>query len=214
MKGLLYKDIRLAWVRAKMLILAPLLCIGCAAVLPDSNSFFPLYGSFLLGMLPSTLLGLEERDGWQSYVRTLPVSGAQVVSTKYILGLLAAAAGTVATAFVLLCRAGYLPLQSRLTMLALASACSLLNSMILLPLTYRFGSQKAGIFSMIAAGVLCGTCYLFYSRQDGYLGSYADMITNRNPFALLLLGLLGGAAALYALSWRLSVAWYNKGDQK
>ena len=86
---------------------------------------------------------------------------------------------------------------------------TLLNSAVLLPLNYRFGYEKAKYVYYLSIGMLGSFMGYFVSSGDSAL----DSILPANGSLLVLVVVLAAALALYALSWRLSVAWYGKAEQ-
>ena len=86
---------------------------------------------------------------------------------------------------------------------------TLLDNIILLPLFYRFGYEKAKYVYYLSIGMLGSFMGYFVSSGDSAL----DSILPANGSLLVLVVVLAAALALYALSWRLSVAWYGKAEQ-
>lgn len=82
---------------------------------------------------------------------------------------------------------------------------TLLGNIILLPLTYRFGYEKAKYVYYLCIGMLGALMGITVSSGGILLNS----ILPANGSLLVLVVVL----ALYALSWRLSVAWYGKAEQ-
>ena len=86
---------------------------------------------------------------------------------------------------------------------------TLLGNIILLPLAYRLGYQKARYAYYLCIGLLASYMGYFVSSGDSALES----ILPAQGSLLVLVVVLAAALALYALSWRLSVAWYGKAEQ-
>ena len=87
MKGLLLKDLYMAskYCRAFLLIVVVFLAVSFFG---DDNIFFVVYPAMIAGIVPVTLISYDERDKWDLYAGTLPYTGSQLVSSKYIIGLL------------------------------------------------------------------------------------------------------------------------------
>ena len=148
-----------------------------------------------------------------------PVSYAAVflgkktlVTEKYLIGLFCAAAAVVIGGLfvtVIPLRTGTAPDKDVLSLLAGSVCAILLINGISLPLLYRFGAEKASmiyILTFVGLGALLGGggAVMDELQQNG---------TGSGPLpvplwlaAVLLLAVL----ALYAVSWRVSVAWYGK----
>ena len=85
----------------------------------------------------------------------------------------------------------------------------LLGNIILLPLTYRFGYEKAKYVYYLCIGMLGALMGITVSSGGILLNS----ILPAHSSALVGVVVLAAVLALYALSWRLSVAWYGKAEQ-
>ena len=205
MKGLLLKDVYQMWYYTRVIILAAvvMMLVGVFGMKEGSN-FFMLYGGFLLGIFPMTLLAYDQNSRFSAYSAALPVTKEQLVGSKYLIGL------------------GAMALSELLSMAALAAAqllwgtvtvqitvATLLGNMILLPLTYRFGYEKARYVYYLCIGVLA--CLMGIAVSSG--GILLNSILPAHGSLLVLVVVLAAALALYALSWRLSVAWYGKAEQ-
>lgn len=95
MKGLFYKEARSLWNFGKTYLLMLVIFLGLALYQStDSNggAVWMLYPIFFAGTLPASLIGDDEKSGWQSCCDTLPVTRRQIVTVKYITCLVTAAA--------------------------------------------------------------------------------------------------------------------------
>ena len=77
----------------------------------------------------------------------------------------------------------------------------LLMNGIMLPLYYRFGPEKARMLYMLMFAGMGAMLGGGIALMDAFSGASA---------AVLVSGLLAAALVLYAVSWRVSVAWYGK----
>lgn len=213
MKGLLLKD----WYQVRTSMKAMYLTVAFVLVIwvfsTSSAYVFPVsYAAVFLGILPINLLAYDQSVGWVEYGRTLPVSKKTLVAEKYLIGLFCAAAAVVIGGlFVTMIplRTGTAPDKDVLSLLAGSVCAILLINGISLPLLYRFGAEKASmiyILTFVGLGALLGGggAVMDELQQNG---------TGSGPLpvplwlaAVLLLAVL----ALYAVSWRVSVAWYGK----
>ena len=104
---------------------------------------------------------------------------------------------------------GTVSVQITVATLIQVAMLTLLDNIILLPLFYRFGYEKANYVYYLSIGMLGSFMGYFVSSGDSAL----DSILPANGSLLVLVVVLAAALALYALSWRLSVAWYGKAEQ-
>ena len=213
MKGLLLKDWYQVKTNMRMMYLT-VLAVLAIWMFSTSNAYvFPVsYAAIFLGILPVNLLTYDQSVGWGEYGRTLPASKKTLVAEKYLIGLFCAAAAVVIGGLfitVISLRTGTTPDKDALSLLAGSVCAILLVNGISLPLLYRFGAEKARmIYVLTFAGL---------GALLGGGGAVMDELQQNGPgsgplpvplwlAAVLLLAVL----ALYAVSWRVSVAWYGK----
>jgi len=213
MKGLLLKD----WYQVRTSMKTMYLTVAFVLVIlvfSTSNAYvFPVsYAAVFLGIMPAYLLSYDHASGWTEYSFALPLSKELQVAEKYLVGLFCAAAAVVIGGLfitVISLRTGTTPDKDALSLLAGSVCAILLINGISLPLLYRFGAEKASmiyILTFVGLGALLGGggAVMDELQQNG---------TGSGPLpvplwlaAVLLLAVL----ALYAVSWRVSVAWYGK----
>ena len=205
MKGLLLKDWYLITRYCRAFFLMDAVFIGVSLWAPESVIFLA-YPCLFSAMIPVTLYSYDEREKWSAYSAALPVSRAQYVSTKYIIGLLAVAAIFLVNVLLREAVAVFAPelAADYLPVLISASALGLLLPVVSLPLMLRFGAEKGRIVYFVFIGVICAACFIVLDR-DG-----APSVIDAAPAAPVLLCVL--ALALYAASWLLSVRLYSRRD--
>lgn len=211
MKGLLLKDWYQVRTNMKTMYLTVAFVLVIWVLSTSSAYVFPVsYAAIFLGILPVNLLTYDQSVGWVEYGRTLPVSKKTLVAEKYLIGLFCAAAAVVIGGLfvtVIPLRTGTAP--DVLSLLAGSVCAILLINGISLPLLYRFGAEKARMIYVLAFAGL--------GALLGGGGAVMDELQQNGPgsrplpvplwlAAVLLLAVL----ALYAVSWRVSVAWYGK----
>ena len=218
MKGLILKD--LYQIRASMLgmVIAVfvMLAVWCGDTTGES-AFLLNYAVFLLGIIPAFLISYEIAYGWIDYSFGLPLDKKMLVGEKYMLGLLAVAAVEALTAAAygiayFLHGVHHGPTLGFM-MVEIVVVILFVNS-IFMPLAYRFGSEKSRIvyFLLFAIyGLILGATGRMLPGSSGGMVSLAQLQNSAavTP-AKVMLVLLPIALALYAVSWRVSVAWYGK----
>lgn len=214
MKGLLLKDAYQAWYYAKMVVVAAVVMMGVGVIsMMNGANFFIVYAGFLLGMMPMTLLAYDQTSKFSEYSAALPVTKEQLVGSKYIVGLCGLVLAELFAAAALgVASLHWTAVDHALVVSTLVQVgvTTLLSSTILLPLSYRFGYEKAKYAFYLMVGLVAALMgFGMSANEDG-------LARNLLPQSISSLGLLGiavAALALYALSWRLSVAWYGKAEQ-
>lgn len=214
MKGLLLKDAYQLWYYAKIVILAAVVMMGAGVLsMMNGSNFFIVYAGFLLGMMPMTLLAYDQNSKFDEYSAALPVTKEQLVGCKYIIGLCGLVLAEIFAAAALgVAHLHWVAVDGALILSTLVQVgmTALLNSAILLPLSYRFGYEKAKYAFYVMVGLLAGLMGAGVAADED--GLTANLLPQNIPTAVLL-GVAVVVLALYALSWRLSVAWYGKAEQ-
>ena len=213
MKGLLLKDAYQAWYYAKTVIVVTVVMMGVGVIsMMNGANFFIVYAGFLLGMMPMTLLAYDQTSKFNEYSAALPATKEQLVGGKYLIGLCGMALAELLSMAALAAAQllwGTVSVQITVATLIQVAMLTLLDNIILLPLFYRFGYEKAKYVYYLSIGMLGSFMGYFVSSGDSAL----DSILPANGSLLVLVVVLAVVLALYALSWRLSVAWYGKAEQ-
>ncbi len=155
MSGLVYKDLinlKQQW-RSYLLILV---FWGGLSVMQKSPYFFGGMFAVYLSIVMLTACGYDEQSGWDKYALTMPVSRSRIVLSKYMLGLLMDVLGFVTTAIFFV--AARTPFQEMMIGQCIFQTISLVMLAILLPITFKFGVEKArtSIAVVMLAPVLIG----------------------------------------------------------
>lgn len=159
MKGLFYKEARSLWHFGKTYLLMLVIFLGLALYQSTDSSggaVWMLYPIFFAGTLPASLIGDDEKSGWQSCCDTLPVTRRQIVAAKYITCLVTAAAVCLLAVPVVLLRHDT---AAAMPFLAMMAPVGLIVPSVMLPTTYKLGATKGRVvyivMLMVMAGGLC-----------------------------------------------------------
>lgn len=205
MKGLLLKDwyMMKKYCRSYILIAAVFIAVSFFS---NDNMFFIFYPCLLCGMIPVNLLGYDERSRWMQYSGTLPYTRAQIVSGKYLIGLLAQLAMLVVTGVSQSAKmiiAGNFVFGDFAVLMLLMLIVSTLTSSICLPFVFKLGVEKGRTAYYVMIGFVCGASVLASSILRGQL--VAEIQPN---LILALIAIIG--IGVYILSWYLSVVFFRK----
>lgn len=204
MKGLLYKDFCLMKKHCRAYLFV-VVFILFAAIMEEDGLFMLLYPCILSGMMPVSLLGYDERSGWDRYSGTLPYTKAQIVSAKYIVGLIMQALVMALSAAAQLCRivrfgdAG-VPLG---VLMAIMITASFMSVGLCMPFMFKFGVEKGRVAYYLMIGMVCGAC----AAASAHFSGASSAALPGTPVWLAAAAL---SAAIYALSWCISIKWYKK----
>ena len=204
MKGLLLKDVYMIKAYCKSYVLMTV--VFMAASFFGGNTFFIYYPCLLCGMIPVNLLAYDEQSRFMQYSVSLPVSRAQFVSEKYLVGLVSQAAVLIATGIVQGIRMsvnGIFELNEFAVIMLSLMLVSMLASAIPMPLVFRNGVEKGRLAYYVMIGIVCGSGVLFSKIFTNHLLN--DLPAGIIFTALMILGIVA-----YVLSWYLSVVFYKK----
>ena len=140
------------------------------------------------------------------YSGTLPYTKTQIVSGKYLIGLLAQLAVLVATGVgqaVKMSVAGGFVFGDFAVLMLLMLIVSMLSSSICLPFVFKLGVEKGRTAYYVMIGFVCGASVLASSILRGQLVS--EIQPN---FILALVAVVG--IGIYILSWYLSIVFFKK----
>jgi len=200
MKGLMIKDFYMTLKYCKFLFLMEIVFVAVAFLFKDTT--FMMFPILFSGVIPLTLLSCDERCGWTVYSGTLPYSRAQLVSAKYIAGVLI---GLITSVVILGCMTFQMSLLGEANIAEAAAivgilfAASLILPALCLPFCFRFGTEKGRIvyFFMIILVTIGARSIL-----DPDSGSF-DI-----PGIMLIIP--AAIVLLYAVSWVISIAICGK----
>ncbi len=205
MKGLLLKDLYMTmkYCRIYLLIAAVFIAVSFAG---NDNMFFILYPCLFCGMIPVSLLGYDERSHWLRYSDTLPYTKEQIVSCKYVIGLMAQIAMLILTAAAQAVRTsanGTFELKNYIVLMLTILIISMITSSISLPAMFKFGVEKGRIAYYVMVGVICAAG----GAASSVFGADFQAEFQSDIFIpiLCLVGIV-----IYALSWCMSIAFYKK----
>ena len=203
MKGLITKDLFMLVKYFKLYFLMDIIFIVLAFTSPE-NVIFLMIPALLTGVIPITLLAYDERSRWTEYSGVLPYSRTQIVSAKYLVGLLLQSAMCIILYILMLLRGAYYdmfdPAGSAVTVLILFVAALVFPS-VCLPFCFALGTEKGRIVYMITIAMIVSI--LAAMSNSGV--PEKDLIMTKIPPIIWVI-----IIAIYALSWLLSAAIYNK----
>ena len=164
MKGLLLKDFYMTvkYCRTYLLIGIVFIAVSFAGA-ESQNMFFVFYPCLLCGMIPVNLLAYDERSRWLEYSGTLPYTKAQLVSAKYLVGVIVQGVMLLAVGIAQAVRmnlAGSFRLGEYGMIMALIFAMATITSSISLPFMFRWGVEKGRIAYYCMIGFVCAAGYL------------------------------------------------------
>lgn len=200
MKGLIIKDLYMTLKYCKFLFLADVVFIAVSFVSND-NVMFMMFPILFAGVIPITLLSLDERSGWTVYSGTLPYSEAQIVSSKYLMG---AILGLITSAVILGCMIlhmsllGEADIAGNAALIGILFAASLLLPALCLPFCFKFGTEKGRIAYLVVI-------FLITVAMGNFLGGGSILENVKGILPIIPAAMV----LLYAASWVISIALFK-----
>lgn len=206
MKGLLLKD----WYAIKSYCLYTLFIVLVFAILGGAmqgNFFFTFYPLIFISVIAMNLIAYEEKEKWDQYAATLPYTKAQIVSSKYIVSL-CLGLGTVVLSgisqYVGMIVSNTYNTEKLLSYLMIFVSLALLPAAFLLPFIYKFGVNKGRIAYYVVIIVSCGVIGGIASVDS--IGSASAVSASQISIFVIV---AVASAVIYALSWMLSIRFYQ-----
>lgn len=203
MKGLLKKDLYMAWAYSKIVLIMVAVFLAVSFFSGDSL-FLMLYPVVICAMLPVTLLSYDERFRWNVYCDTLPMPRRVQVTEKYLLTLIFGA-----VVFFLLALAHGIRLlpagrtDDFLVLLSMMVLFALVSPGLILPFMFKLGPEKGRLAYFLMFGLLLVVVILLTGRTVEDLPQVSGGVG-------LLLGTLVFGVLVFVGSWRLAIRWYDK----
>lgn len=210
MKALLLKDFYMTarYCRSYLIIIAVFTAVS---VLSPENLFLSAYICLITGMLPITLMAYDERSRWTEYSGALPYSKAELVASKYLMGILVQMAAVLVSLLIKIAVRGFGGISDDLLIYAYSISVTLVMVGVILPFMFRFGVEKGRIAYYILAGSMFGIIFGITS----YAGeNEAPLSFSENSPAPAAVTVLLAAGVLYAVSFVISAAVYKRREVK
>ncbi len=204
MKGLITKDIYVT-VSAFRSFFVFLLVFFAVGVAVPGTAFYVPYLAAIPGSLASSMIALEERENWNSFAGTLPVSRRELVSAKYLFAVFMVAAGALLATLVNVVQA--LRTGAAMNVIPVFVQCFALGLVlptVNLPINYVFGTVKTRYVSMFLIIIMIVLAMNNSDSQAGNVIAVFDTV----PFWAICLGL----AVLFAASWLFSCWFVERKD--
>lgn len=216
MNGLIRKELTLltSSYKGNVLFVVALYVILCIAT---RQSYIGYVLPFVFTIYITSTVAFDENSHWNTYARTLPVTPAQLVGCKYLLGLGGMLLGS-AIAAVIACLVNLLAPEEPTTavemiiMLLLMGSFALLFVSVKFPLAYRFNATVVNGWMGLGLLLIFGIGMLgYYLLPDVQQTALVQSLQGADDAALLVLGagLFILMLVIYAASFALSTAIYK-----
>lgn len=205
MKGLLLKDCYMSLKYYKPYFFILLLFAGIS-IWAGYSPFLISYPFMLISMMAPGLQNMDEGCKWDMYCGTMPLTKVQMVSEKYLFGLIWAAMGlliVIASQIIRMVMVGDIAWKEIWDVMTVCLTLVFLLPSVSLPFVFKFGAEKGRISQYIIIGCVCGGATLLSLQESG---AVPQMVSTAGINGIVVLASL----ALYVASWFLSVWFYEK----
>lgn len=205
MRGLLLKDFYMTKKYCKIYLLMVVVFVT-VSFFNNETLFWAFYPCLLCGIIPANLLSYDEHSKWTQYSETLPYTKAQLVSAKYLIGLAVQLVTLLYTGIGQAIRMNLdqsFSFNAYFLLMGMLLAVSLISPAICLPFMFKFGVEKGRIAYYVMIGFVCGASVI----AARFFKAEILMKINQDLFLPIVcaVGIL-----IYALSWYLSIVFYQK----
>lgn len=204
MKGLLIKDAYMTIKYCKSILLF-FIAFSAAQFFIDNMTLF-VYIPVITGMVPVTLLGYDERSKWSEYLGVLPYSKAQIVSSKYIIGLIIQISVFIVFFISMVLKmtvSGSISISELLSDAQVFLIMSMFSTSFTLPFIFKFGIEKGRMAYYIIIIIICSV-----STFASLATTKSNIMNNSELYSILPFAFIG-VTVLYILSWILSIKLYK-----
>ncbi len=202
MAGLLYKDLYVVWKNNRMLLLMALIFLVLGG-LEGESMFFILYPPLVLTALGMSSLAYDERSKWLQYADALPYGRRKLVASKYLLSAMACGVCVLLTVVFQLWSGAFrggLDPAGLILLLGAVVLVSTVQAVILLPVSFRFGTEKSRFVYLICLGGFGAASFML--PVPGYV------LPLPWPVTAVGLGIIAGCAVLWVASYLLAAKLY------
>lgn len=188
MKGILYKDFKVLLKQIKpTFILLIVVAIGFVIykVPPFGGVIASMMVGLTVGMIPIYFIQSDEQANWKKYELTLPVTKFSLIGSKYLVQIMAAVFTVLFSVIVLSLEHIILKDVSLVlvkTSLILSFVSPILIGSFMIPLSLKFGTQKARFMAM---PLFLPIVFIISGFEDGNIT--ANILNDYNSFLLIFI---------------------------
>ena len=196
MKGLIIKDLTV--LKSSLKTVFVIVVLFAFMGIKSGSAYMTTFASVYAAILPMTCMAYDERSRFNRYAVAMPVSPRDIALSKYITGLILAAAATaIALVIALFTQA---PIGET------AAGCMLIPVFyhtFMLPVMFKFGVEKSRL--MVLIGVVIPAVGISFMEEAGMLDAFMQKLSTTDE-AVVMSIVFAVMAVLYLLSAVLSIS--------
>lgn len=209
MKGLILKDFySLMNLYKKNLII--LFALYAAMVIFSRFVFMISIFTWMMGFYSLSSFSLDEKSGWDRYVRTLPVGEGQIIAGKYLITLMFIAAGLVFSVFIELVNLVLYNSAIDFTTISFVAPLTIITMSIMIPCAIKWGLEKARYTFMLSIALIYALPILLKNLLPDITTRLANMIEAGDNIKRFSFSLFIIAIGAYIVSYIISCRIYEK----
>lgn len=209
MKGILIKDLRLL-LQQKYFLIIMLVVTGFLNFYSGDATFAIGYVTTICTFLAISTITYDEYDNGYSFLMTLPVQRKTFVREKYLFSLLCTGCAWIIGVFIAfvckIVKEGNFPILEFGMGASTIIPAVLLMIAVMLPLEFKFGSERGKVAVFITFGVVFVAAYLIskvYSMAGLDLGEILNSFSTLH-LGVIVLFALAVSTVLFVISCRIS----------
>ena len=195
MKGLIIKDLTVLKSSIKTVFIIVVLFAFMG--IKSGSAYMTTFASVYAAILPMTCMAYDERSRFNRYAVAMPISPRDIALSKYITGLILAAATAIALVIALFTKE---PIGET------AAGCMLIPVFyhtFMLPVMFKFGVEKSRL--MVLIGVVIPAVGITFMEEAGMLDAFMQKLSTTDE-AVVMSVVFAVMAVLYLLSAVLSIS--------
>ncbi len=217
MKGLLLKEIYSVKKYFKIYI-ALVGLVAAIAIFVGSGMelFIAFFPCIICSSIPTNLVAYDEKNRWTTYSATMPYTKFQIVSSKYMIGLIIQAIVLLFSAFINVIHAFIFHTFSSASFVTvfwiifMSSVLAILANSVFLPLVFKFGTEKGRLAALFVTGIFYGIIIYFLVSFINGIGLESLQSNAKSSVIIIIFATIAITAGIYALSWYISYVIFKR----
>ena len=206
MKGLITKEFLVLIKNNKLQLFCILLMAVFGVVM--KSAVYIMFIPLLFPMLVNQVLTVDETSRWDKYSACFPVNKKDIVSSKYIVALMASLLSVVLSlaAFIainIINKENTVSMNDMVGYLTAAASASIILPSIMYPFDFKFGTAKGRLVYFTVIGVAIAGLTAFFMKKD--MTPYLSRITQ----PVFIAAIIAAALIIFIVSWFISANIYE-----
>lgn len=209
MKGLILKDFySLMSLYKKNLIL--LFIVYAAMEIFLKFGFMITILVWMMGLYSLSSFALDDKSGWDRYVRTLPVGEGRIIAGKYNISLIFIFVGFAFSVLIELVNSLLNKSPIDLITISFVASLTIIGMSIMIPFAIKWGLEKARYTFFLFVALIFALPMLLQDLRPDLAANLLDIIEAGNNINQICFSLFIVAIGVYIVSYIISCSIYKK----